>query len=175
MRKNTIITILLFASLILFTQCVQKTLETDSKILLTVLSSLDRLNPGVMVRGRSSADIKAAKNEYEAFQLIISTGDNNKLEDVKVEITDLLGENDRIGKENFEVFKAENVHLRKSSPRATFGPGLFPDPLLPFIDPVSGDSIQSLQRIASPDGYSYVGAKYSAIPIDIYPGQHCSI
>jgi hypothetical protein len=52
---------------------------------------------------------------------------------------------------------------------------LFPDPLLPFIDPVSGDSTRALQRIDSPEGEKFVGAKYSPYPIDIFPGQPCSI
>jgi len=165
--------IFLIYAIIALTRCNTENQNSNEVIHLTVLSSLERLIPGIPVKDTSIADIKAAKNEYEAFQLIITAGDNIKLEDVKVEITDLVGDQSRIGKENLELFRAENVHLRKSSPRAAFGPGLFPDPLLPFIDPVSGDSINALQRIDLPEGSSYMGAEYSAYPINIFPGQHC--
>ncbi|MGW8161265.1 MAG: TolC family protein, partial [Desulfobulbales bacterium] len=64
-----------------------------------------------------------AKNEYEAFQVIITAGTGKKLENVKIEISDLEGENGKIGKENLALFRAEDVHLRHPSPRSAFGPG----------------------------------------------------
>ena len=103
---------------VVLTQCTYESQNTQEEIKLAVISSLERLIPGNAIKGKSTADIKAAKNEFEAFQLIISAGDNIKLEDVMIEITDLSGVNSIIGKENFELFRAENIHLRKSSPRA---------------------------------------------------------
>jgi hypothetical protein len=175
MRKSNFYNVILFMILALVVQCTPENQEKDYKIRLTALSSLERAIPGLPVTGKSVVDIKAAKNEYEAFQVVISSGPDNQLKDVKIEITDLEGDNGRIGKEHLEVFRAENIHIRKSSPRSAFGPGLFPDPLLPFMDPVTGDSIRALQRIDSPEGEKFIGAKYSPYPINLFPGQPCTI
>jgi len=161
--------------IVVLTHCSIESQNAQKEIGLAVISSLERLIPGNALFGKSTANIKAAKNEYEAFQLIISAGDKITLENVRIEITDLSGEIGRIGKENFELFRAENVHLRRSSPRAAYGPGLFPDPLLPFIDPVTGDSTQALQRIDLPGEQVFIGGEYSAYPIVLSPGQHCAI
>ena len=175
MREYTIRTISLFIVSIFLTHCVQKNQKPDDAIQLIMLNSLQRAIPGAAVTGKSVVEIMSAKNEYEAFQVIITAGTDKKLENVKIEISDLEGENGKIGKENLTVFRAEDVHLRHPSPRSAFGPGLYPDPLLPFINPVSGDSIEAFQRIDSPEGSRFAGAKYSAYPIEIFPGNHCSI
>jgi hypothetical protein len=175
MKNPDITKTVLFSLLVLLTQCIQESEQKGTAIELTILNSLQRALPGLPFNGKPVADIKAAKNEYEAFQLIISTGTDNKLENVKVEITDLEGDNGLIGKEHLELFRIEDIHVRKPSPRSAYGPGLFPDPLLPFIDPVSGDSTTALQRIDLPDGSTFEGAQYSAYPISLFPGQHCSI
>jgi len=175
MKMFNIIKVLFLLILIGLTQCIQENKKPENEIQLTVLNSLQRAMPGIPVTGKSIIDIMSAKNEYEAFQVIITAGTSKKLEDVKVEISDLEGDNGRIGKENLKMFRAENVHLRKSSPRAAFGPGLFPDPLLPFLNPVSGDSIQGFRRIDTPEGSKFDGAKYSAYPVEIFPGQQCTI
>jgi len=162
-------------ALILFAFCTNTEQNQSSPMTLQVLSSLERALPGHEITGVAEASIKAARNEYEAFQLVISASSDVTLEDVSVSITDLSGEKGRIGVEHFELFRAENVYLKKSSPRAAYGPGLFPDPLLPFIDPVTGDSTSALQRTDYPDGSVFTGGEYSAYPVSIYPGQRSSI
>ncbi len=149
--------------------------ENDNLIRLTALNSMQRALDGEPISGKSSVDIRAAKNEYEAFQVVISAGENNRLQNIKVEISDLGGDNGKIGRENIKMFRTENVHVRNSSPRADFASGLFPDPLLPFLNPLSGDSIKQYQRVETPSGRKYIGAKYSAYPINLYPGRHCTI
>jgi len=136
---------------------------------------MQRAIPGQSAEGSSIIDIKAAKNEYEAFQVVISAGDKNHLKNIRVSISDLEGEKGRISPDNVRLFRAENIHLRNSTPRADFGPGLFPDPLLPFLNPVSGDSIMAYHSIESPSGRQYSGAKYRAYPINLFPDQSCTI
>lgn len=175
MRNFNFLIVLLFIFLFLSVQCVQESQEPDDKIQLTALNSMQRAIPGMSVSGKSEVNIKAAKNEYEAFQVVISAGKNNHLKNVKVDITDLKGENGKIGRENIKMFRVENIHIRNSSPRAAYAPGLFPDPLLPFLDPVSGDSVTLYQRVDLPTGRQYIGAKYNAFPINLYPGQNCAV
>jgi len=69
------------------------------------------------------------------------------------------------------MFKEEQVFINHSSPRAEFPPGLYPDPLVPFINPVTGDSTIANKKVKAIDGESLRIPKYSAYPINIYPGQ----
>ena len=175
MKNSKFLFAVFFFILILFSYCAPKDQKNDNQIRLTVLNSMQRALNGDVISGKSSVEIKAAKNEYEAFQVVISAGDNNRLQNVKVEISDLEGDNGKISRGSIEMFRTEDVYIRNSSPRADFKSGLFPDPLLPFLDPLSGDSIIPYQRIETPSGRKYIGAKYSAYPINLFPGQHCTI
>jgi len=74
-----------------------------------------------------------------------------------------------------EIFREEYVYLPHSSPRAALPPGLYPDPLLPLVNPVTGDSIKANKKVAAPDGEPYRIPVYSAYPLEIYPGQNCVI
>ena len=145
MKKNNLLNLILIVHLILFAQCARDQ-KPDNLMQLTALNSMQRAIPGRPVEGAQVIDIKAAKNEYEAFQVVIAAGNENLLQNVQVTISDLEGESGRIGSDNISLFRAENVHLRNSTDRAYFGPGLFPDPLLPFLDPVSGESIKSYHK-----------------------------
>jgi hypothetical protein len=81
MRKLNFLNAILLVILVLSVQCVQENQEQDYTIKLTALNSLQRAIPGVPVTGKSTIDIKAAKNEYEAFQIVISSGTENQLKD----------------------------------------------------------------------------------------------
>ena len=175
MGRNFLFNPGLFGLVILCAQCSVAHRGPDKPIRLTALNSMQRALIGHDFEGSPVVDIKAAKNEYEAFQVVISSGKKNHLRNVRVSISDLEGDSGQISQSHIRLFRAENVKLWHSSPRAEFGPGLFPDPLLPFLNPVSGDSIEPYQRIESPSGRHYAGAKYSACPIHLYPGQFCSI
>ena len=124
MRKDIIRNVSLFTVLILLTHCVQENQKADDAIRLIMLNSMQRALPGAPLTGKSVIEIMSAKNEYEAFQVIITPSTGKKLEIVKIEISELEGDNGRIGKENLTLFRAEDVHLRNPSPRSAFGPGL---------------------------------------------------
>ncbi len=174
MRKSMFFKAILFSTFILFVKCASEKTD-DQTIRLIVLNSMQRAVPGLPLKGKSTLDIKAAKNEYEAFQLVISNSGNSILENVGIEISDLDGDKGSISSDHMKIFRVGNVHLRKSSPRAKYGPGLFPDPLIPFIDPVSGDSVINLQRIDQGEESIFRGGEYNALPLKVYPGQHCTI
>jgi hypothetical protein len=139
------------------------------------LSSMERAMPSVSIEGKKEVDIKGAKNEYEAFQVVISAGRKNHLQNIRVEVTDLINEEGMINKTNLDIFREEYVYLPHSTPRAELPPGLYPDPLLPFINPVTGDSIKANQKLKAQDGEPYRTPIYSAYPINIYPGQSCTL
>jgi hypothetical protein len=95
MEKNHFLNLMLFVLLILFAQCAQVQ-KPDNPIRLKALNSMQRAIPGRPLEGAPIIDIKAAKNEYEAFQVVISAGNGNHLNNVKVTISDLEGESGRM-------------------------------------------------------------------------------
>jgi hypothetical protein len=78
-----------------------------------------------------------------------------------------------IDKKHLTIFREEFVYLPNSTPRAELPPGLYPDPLIPFINPVTGDSIISNKKLIAPEGEKFRTPRYSAYPINLYPGQSC--
>ena len=148
---------------------------SDQPLQLTALNSMQRVLPNLPVDGKTSVEIKAAKNEYEAFQVVISAGGNHHLKNIGIEVSDLVNGEEKIDKSNMEIFREENVYLPHSSPKAALPPGLYPDPLLPFVNPVTGDSIKANKKIRAPFGEAIRIPAYSAYPVEIYPGQNCVI
>ena len=68
------------------------------------------VSPDEIPKGVSEASIKAARNEYEPFQLIVRSQDNIK--NVDVTVSDLAGSNGaKIGKENIALFREHYVYV----------------------------------------------------------------
>jgi len=156
---------------VIFFQCTHKNQEP---IQLTSLNSMQRFLPCEAIKGKDIAGIKAAKNEYEAFQVVISAG-NDKLDDIRIEISDLQGKSGRVSKENINMFHEGLVYLRYSTPKAKYAPGLFTDPLIPFVNTVTGDSLKPYHNVKMDAGSHFEGGRYTAYPINLFPGQTCVI
>ena len=127
MRKSLFVLMLVFISTATdYAAAKQKRME------LTALNSMQRISQGQKATGPREVVIKAARNEVESFQVVVSAfGENINV--VKVEISELVGETKvGIGKENIKLYREEYVRVRKSTPRADLPPGLYPDPLVPF-------------------------------------------
>ncbi len=78
--------------------------------------------------------VKASKNEYEPFQLVITAIDG-KLENVNVELTDLVdGNGNRIEQENIKMFREGYIRCYRPSDRLGEA-GEWPDALIPFVNP----------------------------------------
>lgn len=99
------------------------------EVKLTAISSLDRIRQDEPLFGESQAIIKAAKNEYESFQIVIGALQKN-VRVVNVEMSDLTGSAGTISKENITLFREEYVRLMRPSPRAQLPTGLYTDPLV---------------------------------------------
>lgn len=169
-RKNKISLCFLFIAIFFFNNLNAGSLKKE--IQLRVLNSMSRIRSSQPIQGETSAVIKAAKNEYEAFQIVIFAPKDIELKNVKIEITDLVGEKGKLSKNFITLFKEEYIYVRHSTPRATCNPGLFPDPLISFIDPETGGSIQPLKMVYNDGKAKLVGARFSANPINIAPGQN---
>ncbi len=165
-------TVILFLILNLF-----KCSSASEEIILTALNSMERIDQNQKISGAATVKIKSARNEVESFQVVISAPQEN-INVIKVEISDLIGpEGSKIKKDNIKLFREEYVRVRMSSPRAELPPGLYPDPLVPFINPITGKPIEPLTRTQKRWGESPKTSGYDmyAVPFEVFKGQNQAI
>ncbi len=143
------------------------------EVRLSVLNSMERIGQDQPLFGNDQAVIKAAKNEVESFQVVVAAIQKN-VRVTGAEITDLKSESGTIGKENITLFREEYARVRRSTPRAQLPPGLYPDPLVPFIDPQTGKPIEPFNEYRKKWGEPFVKSGYEmyAIPFDVWKGQN---
>ncbi len=146
----------------------------EEAVELTVLDSMQRIGQSDPPFGADAAEIAAARNEVESFQVVV-TAPSGHLRVVAAEISDLVGEDGaRIGKENVRLYRQEYVRVRLSTPRAELPPGLYPDPLVPFTNPVTGEPIEPLTQRRERWGEPLVTRGYDmyALPFEVFQGQN---
>lgn len=99
------------------------------------VDSLTRVQPHDQPRPSSSAvRLKAARNEFEAVQVILRS--HAPLRAVSATVTDLTGpRGNRIGKEQILLFREHYIYVSRPSPKSPFPPGWWPDALIPFRNP----------------------------------------
>ena len=170
MRNGTFVTVwaLLIIGVFVYSPAAADVIE------LTVLNSTERIGQSQEPYGAAAVEIKAARNEVESFQLVVAAPTEN-ISVVEVEISDLDGPaGSKIAKENVRLFREEYVRVRMSSPRAELPPGLYPDPLVPFINPETGKPIEPLNRSRARWGEPVKTAGYDmyAVPFDVFKGQN---
>ncbi|MHC4693114.1 MAG: glycoside hydrolase domain-containing protein, partial [Planctomycetota bacterium] len=144
---------------------------------LTALTSMERTDQDQQPYGAAEVEIKSAKNEIESFQVVVAAPKEN-IKVVKVAISDLIGiKGSKIGKEHIKLFRAEYVRVRRSTPRAELGPGLYPDPLVPFINPQTGKPIEPRRQFTKRWGEptTTVGHEMYAVPFEVFKKQNQSI
>ncbi|MEX2233080.1 MAG: glycoside hydrolase domain-containing protein [Cyclobacteriaceae bacterium] len=145
----------------------------NPEVRLTVLTSMERIRHNQAPFGEPQAVIKAAKNEVESFQVAVSALQKN-IRVVKAEMSDLSGKAGTIGKENIALFREENTRVRRSSGRAQLPPGLYPDPLVPFINPQTGAPIEPFSQHRERWGEPMISSGFDmyAIPFDVWKGEN---
>jgi hypothetical protein len=113
-----------------------------------------------------SIRLSAARNEYEPARVVIASG-GTPLRDVNATACPLAGPGGRrIAASNIRFYREHYINIDKPSSRSTATPGWYPDPLIPFSDPVTGRPITHAQYRGAPFD---VEAGYSqGIWIDLY-------
>ena len=103
--------------------------------------------------GARGAEVAAARNEFEPFQLVLRA-EGHPVEGVDVEMGDLVSTegNAEIGRRHTTVYLERTVVLQKPS-SVDGGTGEWPDPLVPRVD-------------------RYVGERRNAFPFDLPPGRN---
>ncbi len=159
------------ASVLFFLQVVA---ADENPVRLTVLGPMERISQHQSPFGSPTAAISAARNEVESFQIVVATVKGN-VRIVDAAISDLIGpQGAKIGTEHVRLYREEYVRVRMSTPRAELPPGLYPDPLVPFLDPTTGKPIEPLNQHQERWGEPMTirGHGMFAIPFEVFEGQN---
>ena len=128
-----------------------------------VASSLVRVGPTDSPGSGLTAQLYAARGEYESFQIIVRAPSGG-LSNVDVTVSDLVGPGGGIiPKEAFTLYREHYVYVSQSSPNwggsnQPKGPGWYPDGLIPFNDPTTGAPLS--------------GAVLDAVPFNLAAGKN---
>jgi len=146
----------------------------EKTIELNALNSMERIGQDKTPTRLAEVAIKAARNEVESFQVVVTAG-SESIEVNQVEMTELKGPGGAIiAKENIELFREEYVRVRIATKRAELPPGLYADPLVPFINPVTGKPIEPYRRYRKRWGEPVQTSGYDmyGLPFEVFRGQN---
>lgn len=120
----------------------QGILPCQSGPIVWVVPSLQRVGPSDAAGSGSTAQLVAAKGEYQSFQIVVRAPSSG-LTNVNVSVSDLTGSEGAISKSNLALFREQYVYVNKSSPNwggsnQPLGAGWYADGLIPFVDPNTG-------------------------------------
>ncbi|HKK42322.1 MAG TPA: hypothetical protein VJ963_07935, partial [Bacteroidales bacterium] len=81
----------------------------------------------------SSANLKAAANEYEPFRIIIHNDGSGTISDVNVTISDIKGPQGVIKGNDIQLYRAHYINISQPSAGTNNPVGWYPDALIPFL------------------------------------------
>jgi hypothetical protein len=103
--------------------------------------------------------LQAARGEYESFQIVIQSPERSDLNNVNLIVSDLRNaEQGTIGYQNITLYREHYVYVDMPSPdnlvgNPTLGKEWYPDGLIPFVNPATGQDLE--------------GANLDAVPFDL--------
>ncbi|MFI5394711.1 MAG: glycoside hydrolase domain-containing protein [Candidatus Binatia bacterium] len=89
----------------------------------------------------TAASISAAQNEYESFQVIARAPANVALVGVNGYATDLTGPGGTLPSANIVLYREQYVRVTTPSPGSPYPPDYWPDALIPFLNPETGQPL----------------------------------
>ena len=138
-----------------------------ANIELTAVDGSARVLADKPVTGSSTAAIAGAKGEYESFQVVVTARGGN-LRKGNASATPLRSANGKeIPASCVTLYREVFVPLRHSVPRATEAPGLVPDPLVPFVNPYTGEPVPE----PSWGDKGRVGPRFGASGFEVWQDQ----
>jgi len=137
-------------------------------IVWVVPSSLHRVGPTDAPGIRTDVLIRAARGEYESFQVAIQAPGGG-LTNVNFSVSKLAGPRGAVlSRTNLILYRERYITIKRHSPTYNGPPNLpitnvqtFPDALIPFLDPATGKPP--------------VEAEFTAVPIDLVAGHNAVI
>jgi hypothetical protein len=136
--------------------------------------SMERVGPFDSAGTASEIDLYAAQGETESFQIIVRAAGEN-LTNVDVTAPDLGGPEVTLYREHY-VYLSTGSGDWASNRNRPEGPGWYPDPLIPFDDPATGQDLVGAQLDAVP--FDLAADRNQPIWVDVYvprgtaPGQY---
>jgi len=121
------------------------------------IDALERVRPHDAVREGGSIQIKAARNEYEPFQIVVHAGANG-LKGVNVQVSDLRSGQATVPSRRISLYREHYIEVTKASYKTKEGTGWYPDALVPFPNPLDGQPI--------------TGARFVGAPFDVRPNSN---
>jgi len=143
----------------------------QTSISVVVVSPLRRvLQDEVNVNDYGQADLFCAKGETESFQIIVQNPTAKDIAKIQLQ----AGTWRHIGKEPKEVpvlrmFREHYVLVKRSSGRTNRQKGMYPDALIPFVDPYTGQQITTAKYLAA--GQDVKASNSQGYWIDISVGR----
>lgn len=116
--------------------------------------ALTRVGPTDTPRDRPDIAIAAARGEYESFQIVVSGG-TSAVSEIDLTVADLVGPGGAvIPSSQVTLYREHYVEIGRNSPHDETGanlplpPGTYPDALIPFVDPDTGEALDGSLRAA---------------------------
>jgi hypothetical protein len=129
-----------------------------------VADPLTRIRPKDAPRATKEARLKAARNEYECFQVVVRAGEGG-LKEVTAEASDLKGEGERaIDRKHVAIYREHYLDVKTPTVKSKEGPGLYPDALIPLTVPKP--TAPPVPGAPPPKPPRFVGAPF-ALPADL--------
>jgi len=116
-----------------------------------VVSSLNRiLRDQLEFEGSDKASLYSAKSEIESFQIILVNNNAEALRDVNLFAGNwkYLSGDDHRGMPELIMYREHYVPIKILSVRSTAPKGMYPDALIPFVDPYTGKPIEKATYLA---------------------------
>jgi hypothetical protein len=120
----------------------------------------------------NNIQLQAARGEYESFQIVIQSPQKDDLKNVNLIVSDLRNaEQGVIGYQNITLYREHYLYVDMPSPddlvgNPTFGEGWYPDGLIPFVNPVTGQNLEGYDLDAVP--FDLEKNENQPIWVDIY-------
>ena len=145
-----------FSGILLVAAC--RSPATEPSMSVYVVDEFARVRPSDVPGTKRAALLRAARNEYAPFQIIVRAG-NSGLKRVKAAAGPLVPMRGRaIPADRITLYREHYVEVKKLSPKSKGPTGWYPDALIPFLDPST----------RKPP----LGARFTAAPFDIAPDSN---
>jgi hypothetical protein len=108
--------------------------------------------------------LRAARGEYESFQIVIQSPEGSDLNNVNLIVSDLRNaKQGTIGYQNITLYREHYVYVDMPSPdnlinNPTLGKDWYPDGLIPFVNPATSQDLE--------------GANLDAVPFDLEKNEN---
>jgi len=101
------------------------------------------------VTGDSSAEIYCAKNETESFQIVVVNKSSSTLPDIEITVSQWEPQRSTGRSPVLTLYREHYVEVKKSSYGIQSELGMYPDALIPFIDPYTNQPIYRARYLAN--------------------------